>query len=254
MTLICTVISNAGIVQASDSNITRNGTGTRSGKKVFKLPYIHSALAFAGRYSVGGQKMDLWMPDFISSYGRRNDATLLGFCETLRETLSNEMTREEKRSATLIHVAGYVDGGEGSHPEMHFVRNAATIDPVSGDYSGMSDDFTRTEDFWERDYPQVQPGSFQLVDGYRRYFNGTAPGRIAFIGANQMLTGLFKQVWSNPNWKFRAPRTLEETAAFVKLEVGAVSTLYSCSDYPVPFVGGEVQIETLVPPPGAVTL
>lgn len=55
MTLIVTVVSDYGLIQASDSNITREDASEPvAGRKVFRLGFVEGALALAGTYRVGG--------------------------------------------------------------------------------------------------------------------------------------------------------------------------------------------------------
>lgn len=108
MTLIVTSISNLGIIQASDSNLTVGGGGTMAGPKVFSLGFTPAALSLAGTYSVGGVPMDVWMPQCIADYGAMPGATLEGFADYLGRRLTNEITDAERNNGSLIHIAGYV--------------------------------------------------------------------------------------------------------------------------------------------------
>jgi hypothetical protein len=67
MTLINTIVSKYGLIQASDSNLTRSGSATpETGSKVFHLGFTQAALALAGTYEVGSQRMDTWMPSEVA--------------------------------------------------------------------------------------------------------------------------------------------------------------------------------------------
>ena len=55
------------------------------------------------------------------------------------------MTPAQKEIPTLIHIAGYHQDSDGFHPEFHFVRNAESIDAVTGDYVGLTDAFRTNE-------------------------------------------------------------------------------------------------------------
>jgi hypothetical protein len=51
VTLIATVISKYGIIQASDSNLTdTEGRAAGAGQKLFDLPFAPAALTIAGSY------------------------------------------------------------------------------------------------------------------------------------------------------------------------------------------------------------
>jgi hypothetical protein len=90
--------------------------------------------------------------------------------------------------------------------------------------------------------------------GFWRYFNGYPAGRIAYLGATQILQLFYNYVWNEPSWRFRRPASLQELAAFAKLELETINTLFTSSDYPSPCIGGTIQIEQIPPPPGAITL
>ena len=194
------------------------------------------------------------MPRFISSYEATDSPTLPGFAEYLRERLTSDMKVAEKRSGLLIHIAGYVAGRSGAHPEMLFVRNIMHIDPSTGDYSKGISEFQLTEDFWTRDYLHATTKAAVRGGGSQRYFNGTPVGRIAFLGLHAMLWRFYGEVWRQPGWALRAPQTLDELAGFVELELRAMGTMFQSSDYSAPPIGGGVQIETIAPPANCVEL
>jgi hypothetical protein len=253
VTLIATVISNLGIIQASDSNLTDSAGLVDEGQKVFSLGFADGALALAGTYAVGAEPMDRWMPACIASYQVSTSAatpSLSGFANYLAGQLESTSTSDKVR---LFHIAGYVDDIGGPHPEFYFVRNIQGINNSTGDYEGISSSYQVTEDFWTRDYPQAQPGMFAAA-GFWRYFNGYPAGRIAYLGATQILQWFYQYVWNEPPWKFRRPASLQELAAFTKLELETINTLFTSSDYPSPYIGGTIQIEQIRPPPGTITL
>jgi hypothetical protein len=255
MTLIVTVISDLGIIQASDSNITTAaGKLLKPGAKVFGIPFAHGALSFSGRYAVGGRPIDLWMPECIRDYGATVAPTLEGFANHLRDRLDNKVTADERRDGALIHIAGYADDADGTrHPEMWFVRNLG-MEPT-GEYSRNGGPFVVTEDFWARDYRDwvaAKPAGADSIQ--QHYFNGYSDGRIAYHALMQTLWQFYQQVWARPGWEFRRPRTLSELASFVRLEMHSVVTIFGSSDYPVPVIGGRVQLRRIKPPARAVVL
>jgi hypothetical protein len=122
------------------------------------------------------------------------------------------------------------------------VRNIRDINVTTGKYEGVTSNYQVTEDFWTRDYPQAPVGMF-ATGGSQRYFNGYPSGRIAYLGAMRMLEEFYGRIWREPSWKFRPPRSLDELAAFVRLELETINTLFTSSDYPTPYIGGLIQIE-----------
>ncbi|MFJ3419610.1 hypothetical protein ACIPN8_25050 [Streptomyces sp. NPDC086082] len=250
MTLIVTVICNQGIIQASDSHLTYPSGRVESGPKVFKLGFADGVLALAGAYHVGAKTMDRWLPDLISSYSSSAGPTLRGFANHLAVELECSPTSSAGR---IFHISGYVSDASGVHPEFYFVRNFHGIDAMTGDYEPATSEYQVTEDFWTRDYLRAPEGTF-ATGGYQRYFNGTPPGRIAYFGAVQKLQEFYAQVWGESDWKFRKPVSLDELAAFVRLELETISALYMSSDYPSPYIGGEIQIVKIPAPSEAITL
>jgi hypothetical protein len=253
MSLIATVISKYGIVHTADSNLSNRLGAAGTGKKVFSVPYLNAALSVAGSYSVSGQRMDLWMEQLISDY--RIDApsyVVADFAEYLEHRLEGEMTRQEKTSGSIIHIAGYASTNEGSHPEFHFVRNIAGIDQQSGSYTGFADHFATSEDFWTRDYRVPSNASQLRSGGYQLYINGYPDGRIGYLILLNHLGQFLKSVWSENRWSFRQPRTLDETAMLVELQLQIIGTIFQISDYSAPFIGGAVQVEKIFPPPDAI--
>ena len=254
MTLIVTVISNWGIIQAADSNLSTDSGAAGVGTKVFHLGFTGAALAIAGTYSVGGQTMELWMPACIDAYAGSDQPTLAGFADYLGHRLGDEATNEERSSGSLIHIAGYVVQDSAAHPEFFFVRNIEHINGQTGEYVGRSPDYDVTEDFWNRDYLQGATREALASGGHQCYFNGYPPGRIAYLGLSAELHKFFEQVWHHPDWHFRQPRSVDELASIVDLEIRAIGTMFACSDYPAPYIGGKPQIVRIPPPPDAVAL
>lgn len=206
LTLISTLISSQGIIQASDSNITSSAGQVDVGPKVFRLGFAHGALALAGTYSVDSTRMDIWLPNFIARYATLPGPSLAGFANHLAAELESSATPDEPR---LFHIAGYVNGPGGMHPEFYFVRNIQGINATTGDYEGFTSTYQVSEDFWTRDYLKIPAGALAAGE-YYRYFNGFAPGRIAYLGATQLLRAFYEQVWNQPGWEFRRPSSLHE--------------------------------------------
>lgn len=252
VTFITTIISDFGIIQASDSNLTREGSGEAiPGKKVFDLEFGNAALAFAGTYSVGSEWMDSWMPECIHTYSAMVNPTVKGFSHYLKARLEAELNDDQREQPMLFHIAGYENGRDGIHPVLYFVRNSHSLNRLTGNYIDIRPFFAISEDFWTRDYPPTKDskGSRQQL-----YFNGTPDGRIAFVRFGQMFFNYLDEVWRQPQWKFRPPRSLDEYASIVDLEIRTLGSLYRMSDYEAPYIGGEVQIIKILPPINAITL
>ena len=256
MTIINSIVSDHGLIQASDSNVTRPGSSKASSDpKVFPLGFTDGALALAGTYEVWNQRMDTWMPSCIKDYASMDSPTQEGFADYLKERLNAELTTSQRKMATMIQIVGYVSDDGCVHPALHFVRNFwGPINPSTGAYDDIRPTFQVSEDFWKRDYPADKTAGRLGPGRYWSYFNGTPEGRIAFHYFGELFTDFLRAVWSQPNWKFRPPQSLDELASIVKLQICTIGTLYGMSDYDAPLIGGEPQLETIAPPPGAARL
>ena len=246
MTLILTHIDRHGIVHASDSNLTAGDTAAGVGRKVFDVPYLTAGLSLAGTYAVDGTSMEVWMRGAITDYGTEAVQSVGGLAEYLCERLESEMTADEKESPSLIHLAGFVDAAASRHAEFYFIRNITGLDPNTGAYLGASEHFAANEQFWSRDC--ATPRKRQVLAegaGYQLYINGFPSGRVAYLGLSQQLGAFFEDVWNNADWQFRRPQTIEEVALLLELQVHAIGTLFTVSDYAAPPIGGPVQILTL---------
>lgn len=250
MTLIITQIFKHGIIHASDSNLSDlNGKTVGTGKKCFAIPKLMAGLTIAGSFGVGTLKMDTWLENFISKSTSNN---LESFAEELRSSLENEMKTEQKRSGSLIHIAGYVKNGEKYHPEFWFVRNIYHLNLKTGEYSDIRQKFIKSEDFWTRDNIKENDNlfkKFQLYDGmYQLYINGFSPGRIGYNIVQNHLIQFFSNLWSNRNWKFRAPKNIDEAKLLVENYMGLINTIFILSDYPGQLIGGDIQTEIIKQP------
>lgn len=245
MTLIRCLITQFGIIQASDSNLSTGDAPAGIGTKVYDLGFCNGALAFTGLYDIAGQRMDEWMPAFIRTYTATDAPSLEGFANALKDVLSMELG---DRSKNLYHIAGYVADTAGWHPEMWFVRNVDEIRD-DGEY-GEPGEWLISEEFWGQHYQQ--PGIPELLagGGHFGYINGTAHGRAAMIQTSDLLWRMFATtLWYDPLNDFREPRSLDELAPIVDAELRMIGALYSSSDYFAPFIGGESQILLIPRPP-----
>jgi hypothetical protein len=255
VTIIISIVSDHGLIQASDSNVTRpDSSDASSGPKVFPLGFTDGALALAGTYRAWNQRMDTWMPSCIEEYASTDSPTQEGFANHLKDRLNADLTSFQRTIATMIQIVGYVTDDDGVHPALHFVRNFSSINTLTGAYEDIRPTFQVSEDFWNRDYPQDKSAGLLGLGWYRSYFNGTREGRIAFYKFGQLFEGFLRAVWSEPNWNFRPPQSLGELASIVEIQIRTIGTLYGMSDYHAPLIGGDPQLYTIAPPRGAARL
>jgi len=241
MSLIVTFINKYGIVHASDSNLSRDGSFAGEGQKTFPIKHLNAALTVAGCYSVGGTSMDAWMENIIKIHSKESNKLLENFAEYLRNLLEINMVPSEKQKGCMVHIAGYVGEGKESHPEFWFVRNFYGIDNNTGEYTRIEERFEKSEDFWTK-FSNKQELTQWFQNGSQVFGNGYVAGRIGFFMLLPKMTEFLDVIWGNPNWKFRPPETIGETGLLVKLYFQVISTLFTISDYSAPFIGGDIQI------------
>jgi len=249
MTLILTHFSRHGIIHASDSNLTSANQNAGVGQKTFDISFLNAGLTIAGAYSVNGVPMDRWMNDFIHLQSQRNGIALFDFSRSLRDELEVQMTHTEKISGSMAHIAGYVDNAGVSHPEFWFVRNVHQIDPQTGAYGNITDNFAISEDFWARDCPRNNLMQAFRQGAYQVYVNGFAPGRISYVILQSSLNQFFSAIWNQPAWQFRPPQSVQETEILVKSYLNIVTTLFQLSDYEAQYIGGGIQTHCIPSPP-----
>lgn len=252
MTLIVTQISQFGIVQAADSNLTAaNGSPAGTARKIFPIPHLSAAASVAGSFSVGGTTFDAWLGQFVQDESAAGNNSLQSFATGLKDKLEAEMTATEAQSGSIVHLAGYAPSSGDSQParaEFYHIRNSHGIDSVTGNYS-PSQKFLVDEDF-ATTY-MARPGfSGRLNAGYPMvYANGFPSGRINFFSLYQALHQFFLGVWANPSWQFHPPASLQESARFVRVYIEVVGALFMASNYSAPFIGGPVAVYAIPPPP-----
>ena len=252
MTLIITHINRYGIVHASDSNLTgsdHKDAGT--GQKTFPITFLKAGLTIAGSYSVSGITMDKWMNDFIERQQKNQGITLETFCKNLKDELQTKMTTAEKMNGSLIHVAGYVEFENTSHPEFWFISNVHGINETTGEYENVDETFAISEDFWNRDCPLghlMEAFKDENVFYWQLYINGYAPGRIGYNVVSKKLDEFFSGIWGVKDWKFRQPKSLKEIEILVKLYMQVINDLFILSDYSANFIGGGTQTNLINKP------
>jgi hypothetical protein len=254
MTLILTQISKHGIVHASDSNLTAGGdTSAGESQKTFEIKHLNAGLTVAGSYSVKGVRMNHWMNNFIQEQANTGVSSVSEFAHNLGSELESQMSPGEKEGGSMMHIAGYVEENAMSHPEFWFIRNVAGIDPHTGEYTDISPNFHITEDFWTRDCPKNKLMEAFQTGAYQVYVNGFASGRIGFVALQRVMNHFFQGIWGNPRWAFRPPSSIEETRILVELNVQIIGILFQLSDYPAPFIGGDIQTYVIPQPPSTIT-
>jgi hypothetical protein len=191
--------------------------------------------------------MDKWMPRTIAKYSADGSRTISGLAEHLRARLQTEMRSGERSGGCLIHLCGYANDAPGKHPEFYFIRNISGIDSTTA-YAGFGKDFSVSEDFWKRDYLKPEIKQALSSGNAQLYLNGFPAGRVGYLVLTEYFGNFLRAIWSESRWKFRSPANLEESSMLVELQLRTIGTLFKMSDYPAPYIAGDVQMKQLAAP------
>jgi hypothetical protein len=254
MTLITTHMDRFGIVMATDSNLAEPGSPrAQTAQKNFPIPHLEACACVANCWQVGGEKMGSWMTRFINWHEKYGFGTLQDFVSSLRDALQVQTNSAERSIGTIIHIAGYIpDEKLGVHPVHWTVSNMRLMDD-SGDYLPPTPDYEQHEHFWGHDCQCRYNGSgfYEYVYGWAVYMNGMPSGRIAYATVRSALEKLWEGFWNmkgQKGWEFRAPNNIDDTAILVEFYMRTITTLFQVSDYPIPYIGGGIQM-TKIPLP-----
>jgi len=236
MSIIVTQINKHGIVFGSDSNITGIHEVDKEDQKIFEIPSLNAAMCIAGTYTVKGEMMDIWLPNFIKE-NHEKYKSLREFVELLSKQFEQDMTVSEKALLSISHIAGYVD----NHPEMWCLSNTTLLD--NGKYSLGQSSFHFSEDLWGRDWNKNNLALLFESDGlnYQIYINSLTQGRVAFNTARKYLDLYFSSMFLS-EFKFRYPRNLEEHSLLVRVYIDIIEVMYKISDYEPKEIGGKTQV------------
>ena len=251
MTLILTMVGPPGIAHVSDSNLTYpDDSRAGVGKKLFKAERLRIGVACAGVYDVNGVGMDKWLPPRIRKYEADGGTTVRGLADYLGRSLEADLTPDNMRRGSWLHVAGYTPDGHSWHPEMYVVSNVTDVDD-SGNYLLPGKLWFRplVEEYWTPRNPTPDGQPPKTDDPFGLWLNGFPDGRIAWAGLRDALTAFLKiTVWSNRAWKFRQPHTLREHAIYLSLHLSVITHLFQISEYRGPIIGGRTQRRLIRPP------
>lgn len=248
MTLIASYITQFGIIQASDSNLTSDIGNTGYGQKIFPIPHLNASMAYSGVYSINGTALDIWINDFIAgSYYSAN--TIEEFTKQLSKRLNSEIREYEVSEVSIMHIAGFQKQDYISFVEHWHISNSNLLD--NGMYDDPEDSFHYSNDFnsFKNEDDRALLRKFDtnsLVHKY--YINGFPPGRISSVVIKQKLDQSLNIIWSNPDWKFKKPENIFEFSNLVKLYFDFVIRLFPMSNYNAMYIGGDIQTH-LIPAP-----
>jgi hypothetical protein len=251
------MISPLGIVHVSDSNLSYPD-GSRVGmrkkkpyKKLIKAERLPIGVACAGVWDLNGVQMEMseWLRARIRRYETDGGTTVRGLADYLGRSLESDLTPDEMRRGSWLHVAGYTPEGDGWEPEMYVVSNVAGLDDC-GNYLLPGKLWFRplVEEYRNPRAPTPDGQPPVTDDPCGLWFNGFPAGRIAWEGARQQLDAFLRAVWNQRCWNFHEPRTLCECATYLSLHLSVITHLFQMSDYRGPIIGGPTQ-SLLIPPP-----
>ena len=109
-------------------------------------------------------------------------------------------------------------------------------------------DFSVSEDFWKRDYLKPEIKQALSSGNAQLYLNGVPAGRVGYLVLTEHFGNFLRAICSESRWKFRSPANLEESSMLVELQLRTIGTLFKMSDYPAPYIAGDVQMKQLAAP------
>jgi len=244
MSIIVTQISQHGIIHATDSNLT-NGLGNPAGqaRKLFSIKRLNGAMTAAGNYSVGGKSLDSWLLNYIHNDKSKD---LKNFVISLTNALNQETDQIDKQSGYFFHIAGYAGPSNSLHPEFYHITNYS-IDPTTGNYSVLNPYLQFSEDFWRQNSSVPINQLFSNKKGFI-YCNGYPSGRIIYLNLLEKKAIYRSAIWTNPNWQFRFPKSVDEEAEYLKHDMEEINLFFKQSNYSAPFIGGPTQIYKIKSP------
>ena len=251
MTLVATAISQYGIVLAADPTLTSYPGHFTPGRRVFKLGFGDAALSVTGGYDVAGEPFDQWITAAIDDYRRTAERpSLNAFVEQLRERLTLQRDPIRRRA---IHVAGYVGDRTGTHPEVYYLRNIRGR-AADGGYGRPGREFMVSEVFWSLDYPRAETRDALRDGGARMYLDGFPEKRIAYMLLHLWLHTFYGQVWRSGSKMFHRPRSLQDIASLVELDMRVAATFLMTGDNGSGRAGGSLEVEVIPAPANAIRL
>jgi hypothetical protein len=250
MTLIATAISKHGLVHAAVAGLTSYPKHQTNGKRVFRLGFLNAAMTVTGGYVVDGREpLDEWIPTALEQYAQTAEApTVGGFAEYLTERLTPQPNPLHRR---MIHIAGYVEDNNVSHPVHYFVRNVLTT-KRDGSYGRAGRSFFVSEEYWTRDHRNPDIRNAIAAGGAHVYLNGFPDCRISYLALHQRMHDLYQRMWSASR-HFHPPRSLEDLAAFLALDLrGTVAFLGTGKRDGQAMDGMTVEVDSIPAPARAV--
>ena len=251
MTLIATAISRYGIVQAADPNLTSYPDRFVAGQRIFRLDFLNATLAITGGYAVAGVPLDQWTIAAIDDYKRKaKRASLKGLVDQLRIGLTREGNPRHRR---VIHAAGYVrDEKRRFHPEVYYLRNIRGRTPDGG-YGRAGREFTLSEEFWSLDYSRTETQDTLREGGFRMYLDGFPERRIAYMLLHLRIHDFYQQVWQSSK-VFRRPRSLDDIAALVDLDMRVAAAFLASAEHGSRRGVDSLEVEVIPAPAGSLKL
>jgi len=248
MTLIATYINKYGITFLSDSNLSTNKGNAGFGQKIFPISHLNAAVAYSGSYSVNSSPIDIWINNYITG-SFHTTKTIEEFVKELTQRLNSEMKSFELEHVTIIHIAGYHREDSQSYIQHFHISNTGLNH--DGSYSKPTSTFKFSLDFdsMSNKEHRTQLISYDFDSSFHTWFiNGLTEARICANYIRTVLDDALKNIWANPQTKFRKPKNIFESATIWKINMEIVCKLFKLSDHEALFVGGEIQTH-LIPEP-----
>ena len=177
-------------------------------RRFFLLGSLMEALALAGTYMAGDQRMDTWMPSLHRGVRLHGFANTRGFCALPQTTSRDGSHGFSGEDADTDPNSGLRQRRRRRASGAAFCAQRLVYQHFDRCIRGHTTDVQSHGRFLETGLPKRKKCRTPGPGWYRSYFNGTPHGRIAFHHFGQLFQDFLSAVWSQPNWKFRPPQSL----------------------------------------------
>lgn len=268
MTILFSVFTDAGIIFAADTQITRPGQRTQQQPpqiKVHRVPGlgVHpqgGLIGFHGLAEVGSRqtKMADWLSARIANLPATPSAHPFAQGIAQELNMAGTLTPEQAQVPTGFHVGAFETRGKVTVPAFYYVWNYERVD--DGGYYVGHRAFRVEEHLLDRDLAGVAPEDVQAwlrffpwSSGFPKWYRN---GDVPFLGPitsylMQSMAHILQQQRESRRSDYRLPRGLAEwinyTEVLVSTTIRLSGLLYAKGD---PRIGGDVEPLELAWPDG----
>jgi hypothetical protein len=210
-------LTQATIVFAADSKVTRNGKHDSQCSKIFRVPYMKAGVGFFGLAEINNEQTASYLTNFINN--NTSITSLNEWAEALKKDLQRKIGSNDLACNRIgIHLCGF---NKDNLPEFWFIRNISGMD--GHQYLNPLPDIKIDEQFLARDIPTyLEDGSTNMVKEprYQVYRNGDTRVDAYAKALDCVIDGLCRHD------DFKKPKGIEDYLEIVKLKIEIMCKIY----------------------------